>query len=260
MYEMRYVAFIDILGFKNKVYKSVYDSSELHRIENVLKYIQELKKQNDEDSYSSKYVGREFSMFSDSIVISYPAYGQGNAFNILIDLAHICLEILAKGFILRGGITIGKLFHKDIVCFGPAMNMAVEMEKNAKYPRIIVDQNVLSNGLRYRGIANNISEEKDFLSILVKQDRGIIGNDSIPVYILDYLSLFNEFDDFSYYIMLMEETRNFIITEFGNAFLINDLDKRNNIQEKYVWFANYYNRTIKNIIPNYYEQYEIKFE
>lgn len=85
MYEMRYVAFIDILGFKNKVYKSVYDSSELHRIENVLKYIQELKKQNDEDSYSSKYVGREFSMFSDSIVISYPAYGQGNAFNILID-------------------------------------------------------------------------------------------------------------------------------------------------------------------------------
>lgn len=169
MYEMRYVAFIDILGFKNKVYKSVYDSSELHRIENVLKYIQELKKQNDEDSYSSKYVGREFSMFSDSIVISYPAYGQGNAFNILIDLAHICLEILAKGFILRGGITIGKLFHKDVVCFGPAMNMAVEMEKNAKYPRIIVDQNVLSNGLRYRGIANNISEEKDFLSILVKR-------------------------------------------------------------------------------------------
>ena len=46
MYEMRYVAFIDILGFKNKVYKSVYDSSELHRIENVLKY---------KDFYSKNY-------------------------------------------------------------------------------------------------------------------------------------------------------------------------------------------------------------
>ena len=260
MYELRYVAFIDLLGFKSKVYNSILDKNEFDRIQKVLGYIYNLKKEDDQNLYSPKYIGKEFSMFSDSIVISYPANGYGNAFNILLDIAHICLDILSFGYILRGGIAMDCLYHKDAVCFGPAMNMAVEMENKAKYPRIIIDQNVLSNGLRYPGIANSTSQEKDFLDTLVKQDQWSIGNNSHPIYILDYLSLYDEFADLSSYIKLMGKTRNFIITEFGNTFSINDLDKRKNIQEKYVWFANYYNDTIRNIIPTYYEQYKIKFD
>lgn len=260
MYEMRYIAFIDILGFKGKVYNSLLDTKELLNIKRTLDYIQDLKQKNDNDPYSLKFIGMEFSMFSDSVVISYPAYGKGNAFNILITLAHICLDILAQGYIFRGGITMGKVFHKDSICFGPAMNVAVDMEKRAKYPRIIIDPNVLNNGLRYPGIANDFFGEKEFLNVLVKQDYGTYTEENnFNEYILDYLSLYEEFDDFNQYMELVDKTRKLIITEYGNAFSINDLDKRKNIHEKYIWFANYYNSVIKDIVPNY-EQLEIKLK
>lgn len=256
MYEMRYVAFIDILGFKNKTNMATRDNTEFLRIKGLLEYIAKLKQDN--PPYSKQYIGMEFSMFSDSIVISYPVCGKGNAFNILIDLAHLCLDILAQGYILRGGVTVGYLFHKADICFGPAMNIAVNIEKMAKYPRVIIDQLVLSKALQYPGISNSVSDEKEFLNILIKCDQGtyIEKNDS-PVYILHYLSLYSEFDDFNHYLLLMDRIRNLIITEYGNTFLMNDLDKRRNVQEKYVWFANYFNDTIKNVIPNC-EQFEIK--
>lgn len=259
MYEVRYIAFIDILGFKSKVQDSVSNVNEFLHIKGMLEYIQQLKIKHDNDPYSLKNIGVEFSMFSDSIVISYPAFGKGNAFNILIDLAHICLDILAQGYVFRGGITIGYVFHKNSVCFGPAMNRAVDMEKRARYPRIIIDPNVLSNGLRYPGVANTFSDEKEFLNVLVKRDReSYMEENDLYEYILDYLSLHDEFDDFSHYITLISNTRKLIITEYNNSIFVDDLGKRKKIQEKYIWFANYYNDTIKANVPNY-EQFEIKF-
>ncbi|MBM6685428.1 hypothetical protein H9X90_05340 [Faecalicatena contorta] len=260
MYEMRYIAFIDILGFKSKTCNAVSDSQEFLRIKEILEYTHKLKQENDNNPYSLKTLGMEFSMFSDSIVISYPAFGKGNGFDILINVAHICIEMINQGYIFRGGITIGDLFHEDSVCFGPAMNMAVEMEKRARYPRIIIDPEVLSNDLRYPGIANTRSDEMEFLNVLVKKDQeNRMEKSDAYVYILDYLSLNQEFDDFSHYLLFMDAVRKLIITEFGHTFLIDDLNQRKNVQEKYVWLAKYYNDTIKSTIPSY-ERFQINLE
>lgn len=252
MYELRYVAFIDLLGFKGNVYRSISDKNEFDKIQRVLNYIYNLKIKDDKDPYSPKRIGREFSMFSDSIVISYPANGNGNAFNILTDIAYICLDILNFGYIFRGGVTMDYLYHNDAVCFGPAMNIAVEMEKQAKFPRIIIDQKVLENGVRYPGKANNTHMEADYLRFLVKFDDNNFFNEKYnPEWILNYLSLFEEVDDEYVYMMLLSKTKELIISEYKKACYIPDPCKRKNIQDKYIWFANYFNDIVINILQDY---------
>lgn len=102
MYSERYIAFIDLLGFKDIVKLAQQNEQEFIRLKTALNYIQELKN----DQYKQSSLGMEFSLFSDSIVISYPTSGPGNAFYILLDIAYICLDLLDMGYIFRGGISM----------------------------------------------------------------------------------------------------------------------------------------------------------
>jgi hypothetical protein len=44
--------------------------------------------------------------------------------------------------LLRGGIVRGDVYHHDRVAFGPALIAAYELERAAKYPRIVLDDSV----------------------------------------------------------------------------------------------------------------------
>ena len=56
----------------------------------------------------------------------------------------IALEALGVGCLLRGGVTIGPLFHENGVVFGGGLVQAYRMESDgARYPRIIVSQSVI---------------------------------------------------------------------------------------------------------------------
>lgn len=252
-YEERYIAFIDILGFKNIVQNTSSDSVELERLNNALNYILKLKKENYKEPYGNNWMGMEFTMFSDSIVISYPANGHGNAFYILLEIALICIEILNKGYIFRGGITVGSLVHKGDICFGPAMNCAVDLEKKAKYPRIIIEKQVFEKGLQYPGYANTPDQEVEYLAYLVLLDDGIFIKDSESVFILNYLALHNEIDDEDAYILLILKTRQLIIEQYNSACSIQNTDERENIRQKYIWFAGYYNYIVERVLKNYSE-------
>lgn len=61
-------------------------------------------------------------------------------FYLLLDLVHLQLELASYDVLLRGGITIGDLYHDGSIVYGSAMNEAYLLEsKKAKYPRIIAD-------------------------------------------------------------------------------------------------------------------------
>jgi hypothetical protein len=65
-------------------------------------------------------------------------------FNFLFDLSWLCFTIMERGYLVRGAVTVGKLFHNGDFCFGPAMNKAyLDQETLANYPRIIIDKNAL---------------------------------------------------------------------------------------------------------------------
>ena len=68
--------------------------------------------------------------------------------NLLFHLRAIAFRLLRLGFLVRGGIARGDLFHHVGKVVGPALIKAYELEnKKAVYPRIIIDPAVSKNAL-----------------------------------------------------------------------------------------------------------------
>ena len=157
--EERFVAFIDILGFKDLVKRIEANG---HNSENALKTVKSVLNFMDEETYNPNYsadlpIYKEteegivelelgdprLTYVSDCIIISTEATLDG--FKALSRKIHkITSDLAVDGIFCRGAISKGKLFHKGRILFGSAYVRAFQLEeKEAKYPRVIVDPDIL---------------------------------------------------------------------------------------------------------------------
>ncbi len=232
-YQVRYVAFLDLLGFKNLVNQSVENQNILNNIYRALSYSASVQQDNYKGLLSMVNLGKQVTAFSDSIVISYDALMPGGGFHVLMDLVYICNDLLGIGIPVRGGVTVGQLIHDEYKCFGPAMIEAYTMEsERAKYPRIIIDQRVLEYDLYKPGEANTVEYEAEYLRDIIKKDF------RDGQFFLDYMRQCNEFDDYCLYDDYMLRTREFIIRN------LNVYAKDECLHSKYEWLRWYYNETV----------------
>lgn len=138
------VAFIDILGFRNIVQKSENEIEYFKKILHATQIIEHLVGYNDEKQKDKeRFV--EMVQFSDSLVISMPYNSIYGLRKIIMDL-DLVQKVIARdvGIMIRGGLTVGKLYHKGNISFGPAFVDAYQLEsKVAKTPRIIIDPKLL---------------------------------------------------------------------------------------------------------------------
>ncbi len=169
-YEERFVAFIDILGFKELI------SSKIDTLDTLIGVIQLLRSEvenkpyviekenhmvfmagsiedNDSDRFHSS---REISVFSDLVVISYEVRNEVSVLNNLHKLLHsiyfVQEHLSINSILIRGGISCGPLYHKGDICIGPALLRAYELESSfAKYPRVILDPLLIEQD-RFKGI------------------------------------------------------------------------------------------------------------
>ncbi len=101
------------------------EKQKLHR---ALKRIYKVKSDNESKGIMNmKSMGVEVTTFSDSAVISYPAKDD-NLLYLILDLIHMQLDLALDDVLLRGGLSIGALFHDGDIVYGPAMNMAYKIE------------------------------------------------------------------------------------------------------------------------------------
>jgi hypothetical protein len=79
------------------------------------------------------------TQFSDCLAVSASADREGRQ-SLISTVDFLSHGVLSHGFLLRGGITVGDIYHRDNVIFGPAFNRAYELETAvAIHPRIIFD-------------------------------------------------------------------------------------------------------------------------
>lgn len=238
-YKLRYVAFLDMMGFKNMVNQSVENQNILNNINMALSYIGYMKHDNYNGILSMVDLGKQVTAFSDSIVISYDTSMPGGGFHVLMDLVYICNDLLGIGIPVRGGVTVGPLIHDEQKCFGPAMIEAYLMESTqAIFPRVIINQKVLKYDLAKPGQANTIEYEAEYLKSIIKKDP------LDKLLFLDYMKQFNEFDEPEIYYDYIWRTREFIIRNL-NIHANND-----RLYPKYEWLKWYYNETITNVCKN----------
>lgn len=236
-YEDRVIVFLDILGFKQHIDKTKIDAIHEKKINRILNFINKIGIENSKDKYGlKKTANKEVSVFSDSIVISYPTNHLSAVFYLLIDVVHIQLELMAQGILVRGGITIGKLYHENGVIYGPAMNKAYEIEsKDAIYPRVVVDHNILIKGMV--NINHSLKQEWNYISDLIEMD------DDKQLYV-DFMSQWTEFDEVEYYFKSLKTIKELIQNEIK-------LGNNPNILLKYNWLRSYYHKSICKLRPEF---------
>lgn len=156
-YEQRYVAFLDVLGFKAIVQNRSSDWIKL----NIYDEVRRIHVLFQTDLYSrmlpeSTYKKLEFVFISDSIIISIP-----KKFDRALEVIIAACLFLQKVFLsktntilLRGAISQGDYFHFEQITFGQALVDAYIEEKRAQFPRILIDEriSVLSNCIEKESI------------------------------------------------------------------------------------------------------------
>ena len=140
VYSDRYVAFIDILGFSSHVQQSEHSLAEAEKLVKIMNRISNLWA-NEGLQRTHSTIGEDFmsQSFSDCTVLSEAATGRGLHY-LLLMVTQFARDLLANGFLFRGGIAKGALHHSKNAVFGPAFLKAYDLEQNvAEFPRIIVD-------------------------------------------------------------------------------------------------------------------------
>lgn len=187
-YDDYYVAFLDVLGFKELV-MTPGKKSDLDKYFNLVgNAIQEVK---------DRKKPLKSVLISDSVVLAYPKQdGSIESFKELcFAVARIQYALAIDGFWVRGGISEGNLSieqTKNIVA-GPALVKAYQLEKIAVYPRVIVDPSlILKFSTTKREFVNSINSHNvsDWGGNLIWHDSDghILINLDADVMFIDYFA------------------------------------------------------------------------
>lgn len=144
------VAFIDILGFAQKVL-SIKTFADIRRVEGELNTVQKEFISDPKDKWEKldvEITGREVFAFSDCIVYSVPLSSdlielQGTFDALMSELNRIALAqatSVLKGIFIRGGIDIGPWFRRADILISPAHVKAYRLEQTTCFPVIAVSE------------------------------------------------------------------------------------------------------------------------
>jgi hypothetical protein len=214
--EKRMIAFIDLLGFSDYIIKN--DGNKEIETE-TFDFLSTLRKTtlNMYRTLRKCKGGEELITISDSIIISLPIYKDPsssflNIFQLISEFQKVALE---GGWLSRGGIAVGNVYQDNAIIFGKAYIEAVKLEKKAKYPRIIITEDVLCL----------IKNSPWFSWVLKDKDNS---------YFIDYLWHIQFHCDGQ---KILEDWRKRIIDVLKN-------ETNYDIIEKYLWLKDYFNYSV----------------
>lgn len=160
-YENCYIAFLDLLGFKELV--------RTQTCEQILKIFDEIETRYtitcDKDQKTLADPNEiHFKIMSDSIIFYVPSH-TANSLPALISIcAHFQFRLwrLEQPILVRGAIVKGDLYANDDIMFGTGLTNAYLLEKkNAKVPRIVITKETIDT---YK------SDEESFMQHFLLRD------------------------------------------------------------------------------------------
>ena len=149
-FEERAVAFIDVLGFSSLVKKAVIENSKREQLQFLVSLLEDVIPILGEgvEPTVPKHLVPKHIYISDSIILSAPINDQAmkhySGLEIVvmraIQLTHRFLE---AGYLLRGGISVGKVWHGESNIVGPAYEEAYEIQDTVCKPCILLSESAL---------------------------------------------------------------------------------------------------------------------
>jgi hypothetical protein len=238
-YENRIVLFLDILGFKSIIGKTLNknedDEKQIQYLYDTLKRIGSFVRDNFKRRNGNwKNNNARVTQFSDSIIVSFIENDEYVLLNLINIIQDLIIYLADNGLLCRGAITYGKLIHTGNVIFGPALNDAYETETRAAlYPRVILDKTLLdlskANLTEFLPFEEFMSNKEQMLSYLLKDtdDKFYIN------YFPEYLNQIPRRNSYKNYLINMRTT------------IINgSKSQKPDLQVKFGWLKNKYNHLI----------------
>jgi hypothetical protein len=166
-YEDRLVAYMDILGWEDATSRlapeKLVEALDLIHEEPRSFNEAERKRLIEFGKQPGVLINQGFlkihaAAFSDNIAVSQPKSFGATIFSI----RRICLRLLQLGFLTRGAVSVGQLYHEDNIIFGPALNRAHAIEvREAVYPRIVCDDPVVMLLKDQPGFEHEVIQDDD---------------------------------------------------------------------------------------------------
>jgi hypothetical protein len=141
MYEDKFIAFVDILGFSDLVRQSEEKTEGSLSVEELLVLTEKLGTSEGEarfaksgpvvcpcSPYISKDLGFQITQVSDCVVVSTEV-SPAAIINLVQHCFGVSISLLMAGYLCRGFITRGKIFHKNGQFIGSGYMKAVDGEK-----------------------------------------------------------------------------------------------------------------------------------
>ena len=148
-YRQSYLAYVDILGWKNIVDQI---GSDFDRFDAIIGAFNALQSHEVFDEFARDVAKNvpfnlpppHHFVASDTIILSTSDDAR-SLFALVLSCGRLCADLLGRGFLTRGAIVRGKLYHKGRVIFGEALTNAYLIEKrSARYPRVVISQDAYS--------------------------------------------------------------------------------------------------------------------
>jgi hypothetical protein len=219
-YRERYVALLDLLGFKELVKNAETNQSE-H--ENLIQSLNRLR----DTLCNHPAIDMRFSFFSDTIIVTAEHSPQG-LWQLLTSICTLTRNLLQNNVLVRGGMTRGRTLHNEQFVYGTAVSRAAIKEKEeAKNPLTLLSSEV------YEDAKANGQQFLDFL----EEDEDKPGSFFVH-YLLDYA----EYDN-------RPRPPGTVILDDDAARIVHFISRRlqehiGGVLEKAQWFQSYWNCTV----------------
>lgn len=165
-FEDRAVAFIDVLGFKQVVDAAGQGGQEHTELESLIDVLESAvpKLDGTVNHTVPKDLIPKHLYISDCIILSAPLTSsqmpsyRGLSILVMrvIQISHI---LLSRGYLLRGGISVGGVWHTDSNIVGPAYQEAYQIETKTLVPRVELSPNAKNHWVSTEGSSNTMCLE-----------------------------------------------------------------------------------------------------
>ena len=264
-----FCVFFDVLGTKSKFLTSNFEEEEklVKKYKNFIKDIKEILINNG-------FKENEIKLFSDNIFINFQNTTLKEMYDIFRCLAYIQIMAIEKyNFLLRGGVEYSTIYNEKEIVIGKGLVEAVELEKEANYPIIMLGEkaqkeNLKKNYLTDKKYIDEIIENKNIDDIKeldinkevakIKDKKQINGESTTTVIrindrtYINYLATYYENQNRESFIKMMLSHKKFIIESLkkNEEEFLKDTKNFNNNELK-----NYFDYTYYNINKNYILEY-----
>jgi hypothetical protein len=220
-YRERYAVFLDLLGFKALVENAEANGETRERLTESLDRMRETL-------CNDAAIDMRFTYCSDCIIVTAERSQRG-LWELLTSVRTLTCNLLQNDVLVRGGMTLGGVFHSHQFVYGTAVNRAISIEKNsvqgAKGPFVLLSPEVYEDAKAYG---------QPFLDWLEEDAPGR--------YFIHYLRAYAEYHDTTPFPgkQVLDDDAGRIV-HFISRRLMEDTGR---VLEKAQWLQSYWNRTV----------------